>query len=59
MHIRPLMDSTRTIADAVLLSRLLGEDEAADIVSPDQADVDADGLWTLTDLTALLNLLKS
>lgn len=50
-------DGTRSVADAVLLSRLLAEDDTAEIASPDQADVDADGLLTLLDVTALLHLL--
>lgn len=50
-------DGACSAADAVLLARLLAEDETADIAAPEQADVDADGRWTLLDLTALLYML--
>lgn len=49
-------DGVCSVADAVLLSRVLAEDSEteADLT---QADVDADGLWTMLDLTALLRLI--
>lgn len=52
-------DGTLTAADAVLLSRLLAEDETAASADLSQADIDADGLLTMLDLTALLRQITS
>lgn len=49
-------DGACSVADAVLLSRVLAEDPEAE-ADLSQADVDADGLWTMLDLTALLRLI--
>lgn len=50
-------DGVRSVADAVLLSRILAEDETVVAADFSQADVDADGLWTILDVNALLALL--
>lgn len=52
-------DGVLTAADAVLLSRLLAEDETAAPADFSQADFDADGLITLLDITALLRRIAS
>ena len=55
------LDGRLTIADAVLLVRLLTEDGSAPIdpETLDRSDVDRDGVLTVLDTSALLKLLAS
>lgn len=52
-------DGALAAADAVLLARVLAEDETAASADLSHADIDADGLLTLLDVTALLRRIAS
>ncbi|MCR4761622.1 MAG: hypothetical protein K5705_15360, partial [Oscillospiraceae bacterium] len=51
-------DNRVTIADAVLLTRFVSEDEGAVLPRNSEPDVDADGLVTIEDVMCVLHALK-
>ena len=51
-------DNRVTIADAVLLTRFVSEDEAAVLPRNSEPDVDADGLVTIEDVMSVLRALQ-
>lgn len=46
-----------SVADVVLLSRIIAEDVAVGAAYLSQADVNADGLWTILDVREVLEQL--